>query len=166
MQRAYLGLGSDLGNRVRQLRSGVRALRAEGLRTGRISPLYLTEPVGDPALPWFVNCAVEVLDAPPPARLLEAALAAERACGRRRRGRGLEARSLDVDILLYDRRRIAEPGIEIPHPRLHERRFALRPLADLEPEAVHPVTGSTVGEHLERLAATERVWLLAPCPWS
>ena len=164
MRRAWLGLGSDLGNRLRWLTTGVARLRRQGLRIGAISPVYLTEPVGDRSLPWFLNCALELLDPPAPPELLELCLRVERLCGRRRRGEGVEARTLDVDVLLYDRLRLAEPGLTLPHPRLHERRFALRPLADIAPEALHPGAERTVAELLDDLDSAERVWLLAPFP--
>lgn len=164
MPSAYLGLGSDIGNRTVWLRTGVDRLAAAGLTVGRISSLYLTEPVGDPTLPWFVNGVVEILEPPAPAALLATCLAVERSCGRRRTGAGLEARSLDVDILLYDRERIVESGLSIPHPRLHERRFALEPLAEIAGNEVHPVTGESIAGHLANLEGKERVWLLAPFP--
>lgn len=171
MGTAYLGLGSDLGDRVAWLRRGLWALGDAGLDVVGVSSLYLTEPVGDPRLPWFLN-AVAAISAPPrPRRLLEACLAAERACGRVRpasptpgTAATLRPRSLDVDVLLYDRLRLEEPGLIIPHARLHERRFALRPLAEIAPDAVHPGSGRTVTDLLESLETGERVWLLAPFP--
>lgn len=171
MATAYLGLGSDLGDRVAWLRRGVRALGDAGLEIGAVSSLYLTEPVGDPDLPWFLNAAIAVHDAPPAERLLEMCLAAERVCGRRRDpqadGAGTDsprARSLDIDVLLYDRQRLEAPGLIVPHPRLHQRRFVLRPLAEIAVGAVHPGSGRTVGDLLESLEPGERVWLLAPFP--
>jgi len=164
LRRAWLGLGSDLGDRLGWLKTGVERLRCEGLRPGAISPLYLTEPVGDSSIPWFLNCALELRAPPAPGELLERCLRVERLCGRRRSGDRIEARTLDIDILLYDRLRLAEPGLTLPHPRLHERRFALRPLADIAPEAIHPEAGRSVAELLDELESTERVWLLAPFP--
>lgn len=171
MATAYLGLGSDLGDRVAWLRRGVDGLADAGLEIVAVSCLYLSEPVGDPQLPWFVNAALAVNEPPDPRRLLEICLAVERACGRRRDpgGRapshpGPRARSLDLDVLLYDRQRLEAPGLSVPHPRLHERRFVLRPLAEIAPAAVHPDSGRTVSDLLENLERGERVWLLAPFP--
>lgn len=164
MRRAWLGLGSDLGNRLAWLTAGVERLRREGLRVGAISPIYLTEPVGDRSLPWFLNCALELYEPPEPIELLERCLRVERICGRRRSGGDVQARTLDVDVLLYDRLRLAASGLTLPHPRLHERRFALRPLADIAPTAVHPGAERSIAELLAELDSTERVWLLAPFP--
>ena len=162
--RAYLGLGSNVGNRTAWLRRGLDGLRNAGLQLGSVSSFYLTEPVDNPALPWFVNCAAEVLHPPPPRALLDAALQVEKACGRRRSSATVEARTLDVDILLYDLRVVDESGLQIPHPRMHTRRFVLRPLAELAADLLHPAYGAPISDMFLRLDAAERVWLLSPPP--
>ncbi len=162
--RAFLGLGSNVGNRAAWLRRGIDGLRHTGLRIDRVSSFYLTEPVGDRELPWFVNCAAEVQQPPEPGDLLDAALQVEQACGRQRSESVVEARTLDVDVLLYDLRVVDDPGLQIPHPRMHARRFVLRPLAELAPDLVDPASGLPISDLLSRLDATERVWLLSPPP--
>lgn len=168
MTTAWIGMGSDRGDRAAWLRRGLQLLAEAGMRVEAVSSLYLTEPVGDASLPWFLNCVARVGDAPAPDRLLAACLEIERRCGRERDASlapgELEARSLDLDVLLYDHGVIEQPGLRVPHPRLHERRFVLQPLAEIDPEAVHPEVGLTASELLGRLPAGERVWLLAPPP--
>jgi 2-amino-4-hydroxy-6-hydroxymethyldihydropteridine diphosphokinase len=166
--KAWIGMGSDRGNRVAWLTRGLRLLGDAGVRVEAISSLYLTEPVGDASMPWFVNCVARIGDAPPPGRLIDACLDIESRCGRQRDpstppGQP-EPRSLDLDVLLYDHRVIEQPGLRVPHPRLHERRFVLQPLAEIDPEIVHPELGRPAAELLESLPAGERVWLLARPP--
>lgn len=163
-ERAFLGLGSNVGNRSAWLRRGLDGLRAAGLQIGAVSSFYLTEPVGDPTLPWFLNCAAEIHQPPEPRALLDAALKVEQGCGRRRSSGGVEPRTLDVDVLLYDLRVVDESGLQIPHPRLHARRFVLRPLADLAADLQHPAFGVSISDLLLQLGATERAWLLSPPP--
>jgi len=162
--RAFLGLGSNVGNRSAWLHRGLDGLRGAGLQVGAVSSFYLTEPVGDQTLPWFLNCAAEVHQPPEPRALLNAALQVEQGCGRCRSSTAVEPRTLDVDVLLYDLRVVDEYGLQIPHPRLHARRFVLRPLADLAADFLHPTFGVPISDLLLRLNAAERVWLLSPPP--
>ena len=170
MLTAYLGLGSDLGRRPAQLAGGIGCLAQLGLRVARCSSLYLTEPHGNPALPWFVNAVVEIFDPPPPAQLLLDCLEAEQRCGRLRHAQGREpetasaplARTLDIDVLLYDDLVLNTAELSIPHPELHLRRFVLQPLAELAPQALHPSRQETVAELLARAPSHLGVWLLAP----
>jgi len=163
---AYLGLGCNRGNRVAWLRAGVAALRGQGLRIHACSSLWLSEPVGDGALPWFVNCAVALATPPSPEALLGAALAAERECGRVRQPGVVSARTFDADILLYDGRVMDDPDLQVPHPRMCERRFVLNPLAEIAPDLIHPKTGKTIATLRDELLSPERAWLLAPAPVS
>jgi BirA family biotin operon repressor/biotin-[acetyl-CoA-carboxylase] ligase len=129
--RAYLSLGSNLGDRAAALAQAVQRL-GEALRVLRVSPVYETEPQGYREQPWFLNCAVEVETDRDPWALLELALGVERAMGRER-GIRWGPRTIDVDILLCEGVVVATPELTLPHPRLAERAFMLVPLADLAP---------------------------------
>lgn len=136
MARAAIGLGSNVGDRVEHLRRAVRALTAVGSVVGR-SAVYETAPVGGPAQGPFLNAVVVVDTALSPQDLLAELLAIERIEGRERRVRW-GPRTLDLDILLYGRIAVDVPGLEVPHPRLRERRFVLEPLLEAWPDAVLP----------------------------
>jgi 2-amino-4-hydroxy-6-hydroxymethyldihydropteridine diphosphokinase len=137
--RAYLGIGSNLGDRGAHLQLAVDALAAEpGVRVVAVSPVYETDPVGGPVQDDFLN-AVVALDTDLGARdLLELARRIERAAHRVRSERW-GPRTLDVDVLLSGDDRIAEPDLEVPHPRMWERAFVLAPLHDLAPDLVAEV---------------------------
>jgi 2-amino-4-hydroxy-6-hydroxymethyldihydropteridine diphosphokinase len=141
MVRAVIGLGANLGDPAAQLRAATAAIaRLPGTRIAKVSSLYRTAPVGYAAQPDFVNAAVAVETALEPRALLDALLAIERAAGRERTFKDAP-RTLDLDILLYGDRVIDEPGLRVPHPRLHERAFALAPLVEVEPDAAVPGHG-------------------------
>jgi 2-amino-4-hydroxy-6-hydroxymethyldihydropteridine diphosphokinase len=141
--RAYVGLGANLGDRERTLRAAVDALAAEdGIDVAAVSTLRETEPVGVGRQPDFVN-GVVALDTTLGAReLLERLLAVEERFGRVRVPGEHPPRTLDLDLLLYGDEQIDEPGLSVPHPRLHERRFVLEPLAELAPGLLVPGRGS------------------------
>ena len=144
MVRAYLGLGSNLGDREGTLRAAVGRLRNLPETTVlKVSRLRNTEPVGYVDQPRFLNGAVELETALSARRLLGALLELERAFGRDRHAAPDKGpRTLDLDLLLYGQEQIDEPGLEVPHPRLHERRFVLEPLAELDPALEVPGKGS------------------------
>src|SRR5437867_7064520 len=143
MVRAYLGLGSNLGDREGTLRAAVGRLRNLPETTVlKVSTLRNTEPVGYVDQPRFLNGAVELETGLSARALLDALLALERAFGRDRGGSARQGpRTLDLDLLLYGDESIAEPGLQVPHPRLHERAFVLEPLAELDPELEVPGRG-------------------------
>jgi 2-amino-4-hydroxy-6-hydroxymethyldihydropteridine diphosphokinase len=143
MIHAYVALGSNLGDREATLRAAVRRLRAlPRTQVLAVSRLRETEPVGYLDQPRFLNGAVELETELQPRELLDALLDLERAFGRDRSGVPAHGpRTLDLDLLLYGDETIVEPGLEIPHPRLHERRFVLEPLADLDPAVEVPGRG-------------------------
>ncbi len=145
----FLGLGSNLGDREAAIEGALAGLATRGFRVTRRSSLWLTEPVGGPPQGWFLNAVAEGETALRPDALLEACLATEREWGRVRAERN-GPRTIDVDILLFGEERHDGPGLVLPHPRLHERRFVLAPLAEIAPGRVHPVLGLTVAELLAR----------------
>jgi len=143
----YVGLGANLGDPERTLVSAADALdRLEGVTVLRRSSLWATAPVG-PAQPEFRNAVVGLSTRRTPESLLAALLDVERSHGRVRAERW-GPRLLDLDILLWGERVVDTPGLHIPHPELPRRRFALEPLAELDPEARHPLLQKTVAELL------------------
>jgi 2-amino-4-hydroxy-6-hydroxymethyldihydropteridine diphosphokinase len=142
--RAFVGLGSNLGDREATLRSGLRALaQTNGIEVVAVSSFRETEPVGVRDQPWFLNGAAALETELPAERLLARLLEIELAHGRVR-GDGVPPhgpRTLDLDLLLYGDAVIRAPGLEVPHPRLHERRFVLEPLAELDRTLVVPGRG-------------------------
>lgn len=155
-QRAYVGLGSNLGNRAAFLRGALAALDAEpGVRLMGVSPIYETDPVGVTDQPPFLNQVAELETVLTPDALLTRLLAIERAFGRERRVRW-GPRTLDLDLLLYGDARIATERLCVPHPRMTERAFVLVPLADMAPDLVIPGTGRCVRDWV-RLVGTKGV---------
>ena len=148
MKTIYLGLGSNIGDRQANLEAALAGLPAIGVRVTRASPVYETEPVDFTDQRWFLNLVVEAETELFPLQLLARLQRIERDLGRVRTvAKG--PRTLDIDILLYGQAVIQRPDLEIPHPRMAERRFVLAPLADLAPDLRHPVTRKTVRELLE-----------------
>lgn len=140
--RAYVGLGANLGDREAMLRSALELLEAEpGIELVAVSKLRDTDPVGIADQPRFLNAAAAVETDLSPRELLDRLLGIERRLGRTREGPRFGPRTIDLDLLLYGDEQIDEPGLEVPHPRLHERLFALEPLADLDPDLVVPGRG-------------------------
>jgi 2-amino-4-hydroxy-6-hydroxymethyldihydropteridine diphosphokinase len=140
--RAYVGLGANLGERENTLRAAVGALDDEdGIEVVALSTLRETEPVGVGDQPPFLNGAVALETTLAARELLDRLLAVEHRFGRVRVPGEHGPRTLDLDLLLYGDAEIDEPGLVVPHPRLHERRFVLEPLAELDPELVVPGRG-------------------------
>jgi 2-amino-4-hydroxy-6-hydroxymethyldihydropteridine diphosphokinase len=150
--RAYVALGSNLGDREGTLRSALEALAAEPeIDVVAVSRFYDTEPVGYVDQPRFLNGAAAIETELPARELLERLLAVELRFGRSRDDVTSQGpRTIDLDLLLYGDAEIDEPGLRVPHPRLHERRFVLEPLADLDPALEVPGNGQ-VQEILARL---------------
>jgi 2-amino-4-hydroxy-6-hydroxymethyldihydropteridine diphosphokinase len=144
----YLSLGSNIGDRARNLQAALHRFAAPDLRVMRTSPVYETEPVEYTAQRWFLNLAAEAATELLPMQLLLRIGRVERALGRVRTvPKG--PRTIDIDILFYGRTIVRSARLEIPHPRIAERRFVLAPLADLAPDLRHPVTGRTIREMLD-----------------
>ena len=137
MTLAYVGLGANLGDRERSIR---RAAELIGAR--RLSSIHETEPWGYSDQPLFLNAVAEVETRLEPRALLDELLAVERRLGRERSGPRYGPRTIDLDLLLYGSARIEEPGLTVPHSRLHERLFVLEPLAELAPSLEIPGNGT------------------------
>lgn len=140
--RAFVGLGSNLGDREAALGRAIELLRgADGVEVVAVSALRETDPVGVVEQPRFLNGVVEVRTSLSARELLAVLLAIEGALGRVRNGTRWGPRTIDLDLLLYGDEVVDEPGLRVPHPRLRERRFALEPLAELDPALDVPGLG-------------------------
>jgi 2-amino-4-hydroxy-6-hydroxymethyldihydropteridine diphosphokinase len=156
----FIGVGSNLGDKVGNCRRAIEALLADARnRIVQCSPLYQTEPVGKKEQDWFINGAFAMETSMEPAELLEFLLGVEKMMGRERRERW-GPRVIDLDILIFGQQVINKEALEIPHPRLHERRFVLVPLRDIAPDLRHPLLGKTISQILEELPGGEKVFPL------
>lgn len=146
---AYLSLGSNVGDREHHLRHAIARLEQLG-RVAAVSSWYETEPVEVTDQTWFLNCAVALDTTKTPQELMAALLALEQASGRQRTQRK-GPRTIDIDILLFGETVLTTPGLTIPHPAMHQRRFVLEPLAEIAPEARHPALKKTISGLLAAL---------------
>ncbi len=150
MTTVYFSLGSNLGDRALNLALARNHLEAEDARILRASSIYETAPRDLTAQPWFLNQVIEAETTLFPRQLLHRVLKIERAMGRKRTvAKG--PRVIDIDILLFGGSIVSAPDLDIPHPRIAERRFVLEPLAELAPDFRHPVTRKTVREMLAKV---------------
>lgn len=141
----YLSLGSNLGDREKNLRTAIAALADGGVRVTRVSSFYETEPVDLREQPWFVNCAVQATTEAQPLELLRALRGIESQMGSKKlvpKG----PRLIDLDILLYGDKTIDTPELQVPHPRMLQRKFVLVPLAEIAPNLKHPRWEGTATE--------------------
>ena len=145
----YLSLGSNLGDRAAHLAQAIARMAVAGT-VERVSAFYETQPVDVPDQPWFLNCVLALETEKSPDDLLRFILSIESDMGRvRTRRRG--PRTIDIDIVLFGERIVDEPGLKIPHPAMHQRRFVLEPLVEIAPQVCHPTLGKSVRELLAEL---------------
>jgi 2-amino-4-hydroxy-6-hydroxymethyldihydropteridine diphosphokinase len=149
MQIIYVSLGSNVGDREANLRAAISALEGAGVRVRRVSSLYETEPVDFLEQPWFLNCVLEGETDVPAQKLLKELRGIEARMGSKKLiAKG--PRLLDMDILLYGDETMDTPELQVPHPRMTERRFVLEPLAEIAPELRHPSWSGTATDLLAR----------------
>jgi 2-amino-4-hydroxy-6-hydroxymethyldihydropteridine diphosphokinase len=160
---AFLGLGSNLGDRELFLDRGLLALRGRGVRILSRSATYLTQPVGGPDQSWFLNEVVEGDTELETEELLTACLGVERELGRVRAEKD-GPRTIDIDILLRGDSVMHTGFLTLPHPRLHQRRFVLVPLCEIAPEVRHPVLHATAAELLSRCPDSSEVTVFRQHP--
>jgi 2-amino-4-hydroxy-6-hydroxymethyldihydropteridine diphosphokinase len=158
----YLSLGSNVGDREKHLREAIQRLETVG-RVVAVSSVYETEPVEFADQEWFLNCVVALETEKMPEQLMTALLRIEREMGRQRtENKG--PRNIDLDILLVDDLVVDAPELSIPHPAMHQRRFVLEPLAEIAPEAWHPLLKKSVMQLLDDLPAGQAVRRIIPTP--
>lgn len=152
----YIGLGSNLGDPIAELRGAVSELESRGVELRARSSLYRTEPVDAPEQAWFVNAVAEIRFEGRPDELLQICLNVETARGRERTRRN-QPRILDLDVLLLGDIVVASDELTLPHPRLHERRFVLEPMVQIAPDAIHPGLRKTMRDLLEECVDESQV---------
>jgi 2-amino-4-hydroxy-6-hydroxymethyldihydropteridine diphosphokinase len=155
MSEVWIGLGSNLGDKRANIERALDFL-AQSCLVADVSSLYKTEPVGFQDQDWFLNCAAKIETDLEPRPLLDLLKSLEQRLGRTQRIQN-GPRTIDLDILIYGGRVVQEPGLAIPHPRMHERLFVLAPLREISPSLVHPVLGKTIAELAASLRQPERV---------
>jgi len=156
----YLSLGSNLGDCVANLRAAIAALPSANLHVRKLSSFYETEPVDYLDQPWFLNCVVEGATDSQPIDLLHALRAIESQLGNKKTfAKG--PRLLDIDILLFGELSLDTPELQIPHPRMLERKFVLAPLAEIVPQLQHPSWPATASELLARSTDTSIVAVIS-----
>jgi 2-amino-4-hydroxy-6-hydroxymethyldihydropteridine diphosphokinase len=156
IHKVYLSLGSNLGDRALQIKKALKRLEEEGVRITRRSSMYETEPVEFHKQGWFLNCAVETETELTPRQLLRVVRTIEKELGRKRVVRS-GPRTLDIDILIYGDTLLRGEELEIPHPRMAQRRFVLVPMAEVAPALRHPGLHLTMAQLLEATSDRSQV---------
>ncbi len=154
---AYISVGSNMGDKLENCKRGIAGLAVpEACAVVASSPFYRTEPVDYTDQDWFVNAVVKIETRFEPTRLLKEIQTIERDAGRVRGAVRFGPRTLDMDVLLYDDLTISETDLEVPHPRMHKRRFVLQPICDINPSVVHPLLKSDMRSLLNNLKKGEQ----------
>ena len=157
MNQAYIALGSNVGDRVQNLRTALDHMKkSKGLKVFQVSSFYRTEPMGYEDQDWFINAAAECSTSLLPLQLMYLLQSIEEKMERHTPFKW-GPRSIDLDILFFGNRIIDEPELTVPHPLLEQRRFVLEPLAELAPDFVHPFGKKTVRELLDDLGTAQQV---------
>jgi 2-amino-4-hydroxy-6-hydroxymethyldihydropteridine diphosphokinase len=157
MNRIFLSLGSNLGDRGQNLKKGIGLLEKLAGKPGAISSIYETEPWGCDSDLNFYNQVIELFTLLRPLPLLEVIHEIEEMCGRDRSALRYAPRTLDVDILLYGNSVLEFPGLVVPHPNLQERQFVLVPLAEIAPHVVHPILDKNMEQLLRACVDDKRI---------
>ena len=154
---AYIGIGSNLGDKVYQCETAISdILRADQNKLLAKSSLFKTKPIGYTSQDWFINGVIKIETDLEPLELLQVLKDIESRLGREKTFRW-GPRVIDLDILLFDEEEIEMEGLQIPHPHLQERQFVLIPLAEIDPEVIHPVLKKRIGELLENIKEDQGV---------
>jgi 2-amino-4-hydroxy-6-hydroxymethyldihydropteridine diphosphokinase len=159
---AYISIGSNMGDRLRNCRFGIETLCADGsVQLAAMSPFYETAPVDYTDQAWFVNAAAKIHTALPPTALWHKMQTVQAVAGRKSGGIRFGPRVLDLDIIFYEDRVMRTSELILPHPRMHKRRFVLQPICDIDPTVLHPVLGQQASHLLNRLPQQEQP--MRPC---
>jgi len=164
---AYISIGSNMGDKIANCRNGIAGLaQTEGIAVVRLASCYRTAPVDYLEQDWFINTVVKIKTSLPPTQLLRELKAIETNVGRKPSPVRFGPRILDLDIVMYDDDVIEQKNLIVPHPRMHERRFVLQPVCDINPDALHPVLGLKIADLLALLDGNQQPIEEIPCDFS
>ncbi|MFW6080453.1 MAG: 2-amino-4-hydroxy-6-hydroxymethyldihydropteridine diphosphokinase [Desulfosalsimonas sp.] len=157
LHTVYIAVGANLGDRIAGCTRGVERLcQSPAIKVIEHSPYYYSAPVGFTDQPWFVNAVFQASTSLEPLTLLKRLKKAEAEAGRQQGGIRFGPRVVDLDLIFYDEKIIQTPWLTVPHPRMHERAFVLRPLCDIAPDLIHPVFNRNVSDLLADNAAGQQ----------
>lgn len=159
MAHVYLLIGGNTGNRIKYLKNAVEMISRETGRVKKTSSIYETEPFGFRDKNQFLNICVLIETDFSPHEVLRSLSEIETQLGRIRKSEKFVSRTIDIDILFYDNIILDDPDLVIPHPEIHKRNFVLIPMAEIAPEYIHPVSGKTISDLLEKSADIHKVSL-------
>lgn len=149
MKLIYLSLGSNLGQREKNLEKALKLIQIRAGKLDKVSRVYESEPWGYTSSKNFCNCCISLHTRLEPLPLMDILLEIEREMGRHREGAGYSDRIIDIDLLLYGGRTLNHPRLSIPHPSMGDRGFVLIPLSEIAPDVIHPVSGKSIRIMLE-----------------